>query len=806
MGHRHSDVDEVQKIAISIFVTNFPDQFYAKDLWKVCNQYGNVVDAFIPNRRSKSEVSGWIPDFVEDDEEESDTDDEIRDEELYDESAAHKKDDLNIGQNDIRLEDLFNIYDLLNKKQDNIIRGSSSNNLNYPLRFTPTVATKVQSNAFKKLKMKGDECLQNIHDEKVAYEVKKTCPLSNSKDDKEESICSWHFKKAEVLCSGGSMLQLMDNLVKMNFMSLNIQGLAQKTKKDWVKELCVNKVNFMSFSSFGYSGGILCVWDPRIFHNINSMISDYFVMIKGEWVPNVVIMVEFNEVCKQAERYGSIFNLQGADAFNSFILTAGLEEVPLDMDFPNKPNLDQQVNWENNVTSEEIKRAVWDCGADKSPSPDGFTFGFYRRYWSFLGKDVKEAVFYFFQPITLIGTLYKIIAKILENRLVVVLRDIVNEFQSAFVANRRIPDGPFILNELFHWCKKNKKQTMIFKVDFEKAYDSVRWDYLDDVLKKIGFGDKCGCGASALKARRYGRGLLKEFIVKTVNLTILMGLLEDIYATVDSCETAQEIWLLVQQMMKGSKIGVQEKKANLFNECERIPSNPRNKQIARPGMNMGQDRHIQMVGGNQIVQNAVQNLSVQNVRNWNGLIVVSRIANENANQNGNGNVVAARAEGNGNGNNRNQLLIAQKEETWIHLQAEEFDLMAAVGDLDEIEEVNANCILMANLQQASTSGTQTDKAPVYDLVGSVEVPHYDNCYNIDISSMFTQEELVEQSGGTVEQHHATVEETRALYDSLYNNLAIEVEKVNKVNRKMKETNADLTIELARYKIKKVFRN
>nr|GFD43657.1 hypothetical protein [Tanacetum cinerariifolium] len=50
----------------------------------------------------------------------------------------------------------------------------------------------------------------------------------------------------------------------------------------------------------------------------------------------------------------------------------------------------------------------------------------------------------------------------------------------------------------------------------------------------------------------------------------------------------------------------------------------------------------------------------------------------------------------------------------IQLQAEEYDLMAAAADLDEIEEVNTNCILMANLQQASTSGTQIDSAPVYD--------------------------------------------------------------------------------------------
>nr|GFD34248.1 Gag-Pol polyprotein [Tanacetum cinerariifolium] len=60
--------------------------------------------------------------------------------------------------------------------------------------------------------------------------------------------------------------------------------------------------------------------------------------------------------------------------------------------------------------------------------------------------------------------------------------------------------------------------------------------------------------------------------------------------------------------------------------------------------------------------------------------------------------------GNLNGYNEVQnLLIAQKEEAGIQLQAEEYDLMAAVVDLDGIEEVNANCILMANLQQASSS-------------------------------------------------------------------------------------------------------
>nr|GFD37050.1 hypothetical protein [Tanacetum cinerariifolium] len=61
-------------------------------------------------------------------------------------------------------------------------------------------------------------------------------------------------------------------------------------------------------------------------------------------------------------------------------------------------------------------------------------------------------------------------------------------------------------------------------------------------------------------------------------------------------------------------------------------------------------------------------------------------------------------------------------------------------DLDEIKKVNANCILMANLQQASSSGTQTDSAPVYDSDRSAEVHEYENCYNNEIFNMFTQEE------------------------------------------------------------------
>nr|GEU62893.1 hypothetical protein [Tanacetum cinerariifolium] len=121
-----------------------------------------------------------------------------------------------------------------------------------------------------------------------------------------------------------------------------------------------------------------------------------------------------------------------------------------------------------------------------------------------------------------------------------------------------------------------------------------------------------------------------------------------------------------------------------------------------------------------------------------------------------------------------QLLIAQKEEAGIQLQAEEFDLMAAAADLDEIEEYTE---LLEPISEPH------------------QVPQNDNNVIHEVASE-------EQSGGTLEQHPVNFEETRTLYDSLYKNLAIEVEKVNSVNRKLKETNADLTTELARFKNKK----
>ncbi|GJV95839.1 hypothetical protein Tco_1547416 [Tanacetum coccineum] len=150
------------------------------------------------------------------------------------------------------------------------------------------------------------------------------------------------------------------------------------------------------------------------------------------------------------------------------------------------------------VSRDEIRTAVWNCGDNKSPGPDGYTFEFFKKFWDLLGPELCDAVEYFFihgrfskgcnssfialipkvidakfvndfRPISLIGSIYKVVTKILANRLALVIADLVSDTQSAFIAGRHILDGPFILDEILNWCKEIK-HAMFFKVVLLRPY------------------------------------------------------------------------------------------------------------------------------------------------------------------------------------------------------------------------------------------------------------------------------------------------------------------------------------------------
>ncbi|GKA90830.1 RNA-directed DNA polymerase, eukaryota [Tanacetum coccineum] len=668
----------------------------------------------------------------------------------------------------ISSEDPFGIYDILNKKTENVEQ-SKEEELKYPPGFTPNTEKMEEQYA----KNEG----ANVEVENVTVK-----PISSKPNNSfsQGSVFSRDIYGLHKNKTGGSILEVLDEIVKViQTMRYNMEAL-QETKMERMKLFTIKDLwgnfafDYACSPSVGNSGGILCVWDPRLFVKDNVSSSDYFLAARGTWIPTstklliisvyapqeltekrelwdylrlmidrwngeYIILGDFNEVRSENKRFGSSFNIQGANAFNNFIALASLIDLSLEgyaftwaqklankmskLDhfliskgvlslFPSlsalcldrhlsdhRPILMRELNvdygltpfrifhswfemegfdkvieetwmntnveetnaiiklkrklqalkaaiknWSSNakscsykaktttqkkisdidklldqgrsneeilntraillkelqdintaefvemaqrakirwaiegdenskyfhgilkqkrsqlairgflvdgewivdpsmvkneffthfsnrflkpisfrirpiqlqanrlsvdqikelecyVSQDEIKRAVWDCGTNKTPGPDGFSFEFFRRYWHFLEDDIIVAVKEFFSLGTFPNgcnvSFITLIPKIQD------AKDLISEVQSAFITNRQILDGPFILNELLSWCKHKKLKAMLFKVDFEKAFDSVRWDYLDDLLKMFGFGNKWrgwinGCLKSAM--------------------------------------------------------------------------------------------------------------------------------------------------------------------------------------------------------------------------------------------------------------------------------------------------------------------
>ncbi|GKB16238.1 RNA-directed DNA polymerase, eukaryota, partial [Tanacetum coccineum] len=228
----------------------------------------------------------------------------------------------------------------------------------------------------------------------------------------------------------------------------------------------------------GSSGGILCVWEATVFKKDYATVSDNFIAIYGTWISNnskvliVVIYAPQPPSHKRVWDYIStlIARWNGETVVMGVVKDAFKDHFAARFKQPLQDRLKLNILFTNRLsTKQAVDMDRRDIGALIPKVPDA--------------KFVTD-----FRPISLIGCVYKVVTKILANRLATVISDLVSDIQSAFVANRQILDGPFILNELLTWCKKKKKQALVFKVDFAKAYDSVRWDYLLDVLHAFGFG------------------------------------------------------------------------------------------------------------------------------------------------------------------------------------------------------------------------------------------------------------------------------------------------------------------------------
>jgi hypothetical protein len=171
------------------------------------------------------------------------------------------------------------------------------------------------------------------------------------------------------------------------------------------------------------------------------------------------------------------------------------------------------------ITQEEVDQAIKSMPPGKAPGPDGFTTDFFHHCWDLVREEVWEVVEESrasglvlptlnatfltlipkeervtnpkkFRPITLCNVIYKIITKVVANRLKPILTHVISKEQAGYVEGRQIMDNVILAHEVIHSLKTSRTKGMLIKLDLSKAFDKASWQYLRAVLESFGFDQR----------------------------------------------------------------------------------------------------------------------------------------------------------------------------------------------------------------------------------------------------------------------------------------------------------------------------
>ncbi|GJU58347.1 nucleotide-binding alpha-beta plait domain-containing protein [Tanacetum coccineum] len=493
MGTFRSKEDDVQQISTSVFVTNFPDQFSAKDLWNTCKQYGYVVDAFIPNRKSKAGKRFGFVRFIK----------------IFDvDRLVNNLCTVWVGRHKIHANLARFQRPPLYKNNNQAKIGESRHNLGVPLKTkgpngtSNSYAHVVKSSQSHNLDsenipamMLDDSCLNQQNFNCWMGKVKNFESLSNLK----VVLVNEGFDNIDLKYMGGYwvMIKFQSEEAKKTFQSnvgIEVPGWEPdfmedndddsdndddlindlKKMKNWKKQNDRTLISLVSREV----GDILLLIYVHVFRCEKKMLWILVHVIRPQWAVVVCCDGTLMRSGKKDERFGENLNpdlaiilvliidnkvgfvgdveivnkranvvrsLQELENLQS-LEVAQKSKIKWAIEGDVNSNLIKLSNWSVMCSKMEIKRGGLDYGYDKSPGPMVSRSVFYR---SLLGNILRVIVensdanmVKDFRPISLIGSMYKIIAKILANRLVLVLGDLVNEVQSAFIADRQILDVP----------------------------------------------------------------------------------------------------------------------------------------------------------------------------------------------------------------------------------------------------------------------------------------------------------------------------------------------------------------------------
>nr|GEX74792.1 RNA-directed DNA polymerase, eukaryota [Tanacetum cinerariifolium] len=330
------------------------------------------------------ETRGWVPDFVEESSDDEQEDGNVNDEELNKDDhnlfgededieginrneggesvkVDGKLDEGEFSENKEQSADPFEIYPLLNKKVEGEKSGSESNgSLKYPPGFTPEES---------KVNNSGNDMEENLRDDDVMRPINshKEPSHSNFQMEHTDSVSSGHFKISEAPRTGGSILGLLEGVVRVgHVMGYKMEGC--KIREWKASHKTVGQVEITELK--------------RNLARIDDVIDS------GNGNGDVI-----SERVDILSKLHDIENIQASEIAQKYKVKWAVEGDENSGFFHGILNKKRSIlNIECDVTNEEIKRAVWECGTDKAPGPDGFTFGFFRRFWELLECDVTKAV------------------------------------------------------------------------------------------------------------------------------------------------------------------------------------------------------------------------------------------------------------------------------------------------------------------------------------------------------------------------------------------------------------------------------
>ena len=179
---------------------------------------------------------------------------------------------------------------------------------------------------------------------------------------------------------------------------------------------------------------------------------------------------------------------------------------------------EERVFCDGEILEEECHECLLTCKNNKSPGNDGLTKEFYEIFWKILCKPLLDCYRYSLEvgelsnsqrqaiitllekkgkdrsylvnwrPISLLNFDYKLLTKVLANRVKKVIPSIISSSQTAYVRDRSITDSVKLVQDIIHLLDLQKSPGLLLLADFQKAFDSINWKYVIDILERFNFG------------------------------------------------------------------------------------------------------------------------------------------------------------------------------------------------------------------------------------------------------------------------------------------------------------------------------